>query len=363
MILGDSIEMNSRQRVLKALRHEEPDRVPLFYRDVPEVEKRLLKDLDLESRDELLEYLDIDFRWVGPDYIGPSLHQHGSNTRRDIWGAEYEYVRFSESAGYWQTVSHPLAGCDDPSALKDYPWPRLEWFDFSTLAEQVTRYNDFAIMTAPNFSSPGILQCPVQTLLGEEKSLMTMAINPDFFDALIERILQFQIPFIERMLATADDRIDFFRIGDDFGTQRGLLISPEMWRQRICPALKAMADVAKRHGACFYLHSCGGVRRLIPDFIEIGVDVLDPIQVRADGMEPESLKREFGDQICFSGGVDEQQLLPAGSPVDVRKAVIQLLSHMARGGGFFVGPTHNLQDDIPTDNILAMYDAAVQWSV
>lgn len=90
LILGDSIEMNSRQRVLKALRHEEPDRIPLFYRDVPEVEKRLLRDLDLECRDELLEYLDIDFRWVGPDYIGPSLHQPDSNTRRDIWGAEYE---------------------------------------------------------------------------------------------------------------------------------------------------------------------------------------------------------------------------------------------------------------------------------
>ncbi|MCX5637996.1 MAG: uroporphyrinogen-III decarboxylase, partial [Planctomycetota bacterium] len=159
----------------------------------------------------------------------------------------------------------------------------------------------------------------------------------------------------------AGGRIDFFRIGDDFGTQNSLVMSPRMFRDIIKPALKAMADTAKKYGAYYYHHSCGAVRELIPDLIETGVDVLDPIQVQAAGMVPTELKAEFGQKICFSGGVDEQRLLPNGSPEDVRKGVFQLLEDMARGGGFFIGPTHNFQADIPTANILAMYDAARQW--
>jgi len=351
-----------RQRVLTALVHKEPDRVPLFYRDVPEVETRLLKQLNLKNREELLEYFEIDFRWVEPLYIGPPLENAETGHRRNIWGVEYKYVPFSKTSGYWEVVSNPLAKCEDPNALDDYEWPRLNWFDFSTLKDQVAAYEDYAIMTAPNYSSPGILQCPVQCLVGEEKSLMDMALNPEFFEALVQRALEFQIPFIDRMLAAAGNRIDFFRIGDDFGTQNGLLISPNMWRRHIQPALKAMAEVAKRHGAYVYQHSCGAVRNLIEYFIVTGVDVLDPVQVKATGMVPAELKAEFGDRICFSGGVDEQELLPNGTTKEVRAGVFQLLDEMAPGGGFFIGPTHNFQDDIPTENILAMYEAARQWS-
>jgi len=175
-------------------------------------------------------------------------------------------------------------------------------------------------------------------------------------------VLDFQLPFIERMLEAAGDRIDFFRVGDDFGTQRGLLIGPDLWRKSLQPSLVAMADVAKRHGALYYHHSCGAIRELLDDLIETGVDVIDPVQVGARGMVPAALKAAFGDRICFSGGVDEQSLLPRGSPDDVRAGVFKLLDDMARGGGFFIGPTHNLQDDIPTENILAMYEAARQWS-
>jgi uroporphyrinogen decarboxylase len=163
------------------------------------------------------------------------------------------------------------------------------------------------------------------------------------------------------MFEAAEGRIDFFRLGDDFGTQRGLLVGPDLWRARIGPALKTMADTAKTYGAYYYHHSCGAVRELIPDLIAIGVDVLDPLQVKAAGMDPAALKRDFGEQICFSGGVDQQELLPRGTPGDVRAGVHRLLDAMARDGGFFIGPTHNFQDDIPTANILALYDAARDW--
>jgi len=353
--------MNGRQRVLTAMRHEQPDRVPLFYRDTPEVRARLLKDLGCDDFESLLRYFQIDFRWVEPRYVGPPLMDEERGVRRDIWGVDYRYVRFSETDGYWEAVSHPLIDCQDPAELDDYPWPSLDWFDFSTLADQAAAHEDYALMTAPGFASPGILQFPIQCLVGEEKSLIDMAVNPEFFDALVQHVLQFQLPLIERMFQAAGGRINFFRIGDDFGTQRGLLISPETFRRRLQEPLRAMAEAAKRHGAFYYQHCCGGIRELIEDLIETGVDVLDPVQVKAAGMVPAELKAEFGDRLCFSGGVDEQELLTTGTPQDVRTGVFRLLDDMARGGGFFLGPTHNFQVDIPTENIVAMYDAARQW--
>ena len=354
--------MRPKERVLTALKHKNPDKVPFFYRDIPEVEKRLLADLNLNTRDELLEHLDIDFRWVEPEYIGPSLFNHITNIKRDIWGVEYKYVHFSETAGYWEPIERPLINEANPAALADYPWPKLEWFDFSKLEAQCDKYADYAIMTAPSFASPGIFQCPIQVLIGEERSFMDIVVNPEFIDAIIKHTLDFNLVLIEKMFQAANGKIAFFRLGDDFGSQNGLVMSPDMWKERIQPGLKAMADIAKKYGAYYYHHSCGAIRDLIPAFIEMGVDVLDPIQVKAAGMVPAELKAEFGNRLCFSGGVDEQELLPNGTPEDVQKGVFQLLDNMAGNGGFFIGPTHNFQDDIPTENILAMYRAAREWS-
>ncbi len=354
--------MNSRERVHCALNHEQPDRVPLFYRDLPEVSDRLIRDLKLENREALLSFLDIDFRWIEPRYTGPPLNNPEADIRRDIWGVEYTYVRFNETDGYWEPVQRPLIACHDPEALEAYPWPRLEWFDFSHVEQDSDEVSDFALMTAPGYASPGIFQCPVQSLIGEERSFMDLALNPEFLEKLIRHTLDFQIPFIDRLFSAANGKLDFLRIGDDFGTQNGLLMSRDMWREFLANPLRQMADTAKAHGAHYYQHSCGAIRDLIPDFIDIGVDVLDPIQVKAKGMVPSELKAKFGDRLCFSGGVDEQELLPNGSPQAVRQAVFELLDDMAIGGGFFLGPTHNFQADIPTENIVAMYEAAKEWS-
>jgi uroporphyrinogen decarboxylase len=354
--------MTPKQRVQTAMRHERPDRVPLFYRDIPEVELRLLADLGLQDREELLRHLDIDFRWVAPEYIGPPLEDEQTERRRDIWGVEYYYQKYDETDGYWEPVSRPLAYCEDVAELDAYPWPKLEWFDFSTLTKQIDQCEDYAVMTAPGPASPGILQIPLDNLVGGEQIMLLMASNPQFFDVLVERLMNFWTSFIEQMLTAAGDRIDFFRIGDDYGTQQDLLIGPQMWRERIQPAIRTMYDVAKRHGAWCYQHSCGAVRKLIPDLIDAGIDVLDPIQVKATGMVPAELKAEFGDRLCFSGGVDEQELLVNGSPQDVQASVWRLLDDMARDGGFFLGPTHNFQTVVPTDNILAMYEAGRTWT-
>ena len=352
--------MTSKERVLKAFNHEEPDRVPFMYRDVPEVRERLKIDLGVSTDDELFEKLNVDFRWVQPEYIGPELKLENGHTL-DIWGVEWKYTKFSETDGYWNEVSNPLKDAQTVEDLEKYNWPKLEWYDFSKLEDDCDRYSDYAIMTAPGIASPGIFQSPVQPLIGVERSLMEPYMNPELFNALVEKILKFQVPFIEKMMQAANGKIDFFRIGDDFGTQTGLLMDIAMWEEFIQPAFEKMAGVAKKYGAHYYQHSCGSVRDLIPSFINAGVEVLDPIQVKADGMVPAELKAEFGQKLCFSGGVDEQELLPHGTPTEVKEGVRKLLNEMAGGGGFFMGPTHNLQVDIPTENVLAMYEAGLEW--
>jgi uroporphyrinogen decarboxylase len=191
-----------------------------------------------------------------------------------------------------------------------------------------------------------------------ERTLVDMLINPDFFHALSRRIMTFNLEFIRRLYEVAGDRIDFYRIGEDYGTQRGLLFGRPQWQEFIRPSLVEMTRIPKEHGSLYYQHTCGSVRELIPDLIEVGVDVLDPLQVTATGMDPRELKAEFGDRLCFSGGIDEQELLPRGSPQQVAQAVRDLIEVMSPGGGFFLGSTHNFQADIPTANILAMYKAA-----
>ena len=349
-----------RERVLAAAQHRQPDRVPLFYRDVPEVEERLLKDTGLRDREELLTFLKIDFRWVAPAYAGPPLGDPKTGTVQDVWGVRHDYTAFDAKNGYWEVTDPPLANCTDYRDLDSHPWPSVDWFDFSGLETQVKRYADYAIMTAPGFASPGVLMT-IQNLMGIQKAWTDLLANQDLIRAMIDRIMDFIVPFSDAMLGAAGERIDFYRLGDDFGGQTGLLMRRELWRDMLQPPLSTLGALARRHGARYYHHTCGAIRELIPDLIETGVDVLDPVQVKARGMVPAELKREFGDRICFSGGVDEQELLPAGSPSQVREAVFELLDAMAPGGGFFIGPTHNLQVDIPTENILALYEAAHEW--
>ena len=352
--------MTSRERVMMTMDHQEPDRVPLFYRDVPEVEKRILEDLNLKTRDEMLEFFGIDFRWVSPKYIGPALFDEETGYKKNIFGVEYHFKQAGHG-GHWEPVSFPLETVFVPEVLNDYPWPSVDWYDFSVLDKQFDQYQGYAIMTAPGIdTSPGVLTV-IQDLVGMERAMMDMLLNPDFYHALIDKIMCFNSSFIEKLYAIAGNRIDFYRIGEDYGSQRGLLIGIDQWKEFIQPTLLEMSKVPKSHKSYYYQHTCGGVAELIPYLIESGVDVLDPLQITAKGMDPVELKKKYGMQLCFSGGIDEQNILPHGSPEQVKNEVFRMLDIMAKDGGYFVGPTHNFQADIPTRNIVAMYDAAREW--
>jgi len=198
-------------------------------------------------------------------------------------------------------------------------------------------------------------------LRGLDQLLVDMAIDPEVANLLLDRFTDFYLGYFDRMLTSARGRIDLLRQADDLGTQSSLLFGPEMFRTFVKPRIARFVDLAHSHGVAFMFHSCGAIRPFIDDLIEIGVDVLDPLQAAAEGMEPEGLKADFGDRICLHGGIDTQYLLPQASPSEVAAEVRRRVEILGAGGGYVLAPCHVLQLDVPTANVLAMRDAALEY--
>jgi len=349
--------MNHKERVLRALNKAQPDRVPFFYWDVPEFGVKMMKHLGLETRDQLLEFLDVDFRWVEPDYIGKPVIK--GKTKTDIWGVGYNRIKNGDFE-FWEATNFPLKDITDPAVLEDYNWPTTDLFDFNSLLPKVEKYKDYAIMTAPGYSSPGLFRI-IQRLLSRESFLDVIMYHPKFFKVLVEKVMIFYTDFIERFFEKTGGKVDFIRIADDFGTQSGLSISNDIWEEYCKPAIEAFTVIPKKHGVKLYMHSCGAVRKLLPEFISLGAAVLDPIQTRASGMDPSGLKEDFGPYISFCGAMDEELLLRQGTRQQVKDGVKQLLDVMAPGGGFILGPSHKLKVETPVENVIAMYEVAKEW--
>ncbi len=351
--------MNHKKRVLMALNQEQPDRVPFFYWDVPDFGIKIMKHLGFNTRDQLLEFLDVDFRWIEPEYVGPNLIAQNNKKKKDIWGVGYSKIKTGEYE-YWEADEFPLAGLTEPEEIEDYPWPTTDLFDFTVLPGLIEKYKEYAIMTAPGYSSPGLFRI-MYRLIGKENFIDVMMYHPKFFQTVADRVIEFYKEFIKLFFDYAGNKVDFIRIADDYGESSGLSISKDLWEFYCKPAIEAFIEIPKQHGVKFYMHSCGAVRKLLPEIISLGADVLDPIQTRADGMEPSGLKEDFGKYITFSGALDEELLLRQGTPETVKQGVKDLLDTMAPGGGFFLGPSHKLKVETPVENVIAMYEAAKEW--
>ncbi len=228
------------------------------------------------------------------------------------------------------------------------PGPSPDWFDFSDFAARLEPWRDFAVMA----SGPSVFQHPT-FLRGIENLMLDMAVNPEMAHYLMDRFTNFYLAYFDRMFAAAGGRIDILRQADDLGTQRGLFLSPAMFRTFIKPRIAAIADLAHAYDIKFMFHTCGAVRPLIGDLIDAGVDILDPLQA-AKGMEPRTLKDDFGHRLCFHGGICTQHLLPKGTLGQVKSEVRRIAGILGRGGGYILSPCHVLQLDVPTSNILAV---------
>ena len=351
--------LNSKERILRTIKHKEPDRVPLSYSSFPgawpEVQDRLRNYLKVENNERLLEVLGIDDRILRPRYIGPELKKYPGGTEEDMWG-----VRATrEAMGTYSASCYrpPLKDVSSVKEIEHYPWPNPDWFDYSQIAEDCEKYEEYAIVSGG--------WCPISDdichLMGMEAFMINMIEKPEIIHTLLDKITDFYYEFSRRIFEVGRGKIDIFFMGDDYGMQDGLLFSRKMWRKFLSPRLRRLYSLAKKYNLEVMMHSCGSVKEIIPDLIQLGVDILDPIQVRAKDMNPYKLKEEFGDRLCLHGSIDTQRTLPLGSPQEVAEEVKERIKFLAPGGGFILGPSQDFLPDIPTENIVVMYETARQY--
>jgi uroporphyrinogen decarboxylase len=380
--------MNSRERLLTALDHCEPDRIPFDlgstqvtgihvvaycrlreYLGLPRVELRMcdtIQQLALPD-DDVIERLGIDVRGLFP------LNSHNWNIDSEDVGDYWEYNdewgithrRPKPNGLYYSVVRSPLADATlTPDDIPAHPWPNTgDPQRIAGLREQALAYRAQGKAVVIKGVLAGVFEM-AQRVRGMEHLLMDMASNDALAGAIFDKMVELKLAFWEMALPSLADVIDVVSEADDYGTQTSQLVSPRMFRGQIKPRLKTLFARIKQLApdAKLSFHSCGNVRPLLPDFIELGVDILNPVHITATGMEPAALKRDFGKNIVFwGGGVDTQGVLPNGTPQQVKDDVRRNVDALAPGGGFVFNPVHNIQADVPPQNIVAMWEAAREY--
>ena len=373
--------MTSRERVLSALDHREPDRVPLDIGSCYSTsiivegyerlkrhlgtggETRMLSSLFRISRlDEgVLQRLGSDCRPLvtkGRANWTPPPSEPG--TLIDEWGITWKEADYGNGT-YWDIVRSPLAEATIED-IERYPWPDpLDPGITAGLADEARDLHedtDYAVVADSGFQNLWEL---VWMLRGFEQALIDLADDPEFVHALMARLLEINKTATGRFLDLVGRDIDVLRMSDDLGTQRGLVMSLDMYRRLVKPYFREYVRFCRsRTDARIFFHSCGDVADLIGDLVEVGVDVLNPVQVAALG-DTATLKARFGDRIAFWGGIDTQHVLPHGSVADVEEEVRRRIRDFAPGGGYVIASVHNIQPDVPPENILAMADAARRY--
>lgn len=353
--------MTSYERVMTALSHRNPDRPPVNYIATPEMNEKLKKHLGIENQEELLNYLGVDMRYVSARYVGPKEFIGVQGVRgagKDFWGVIWKAVKYKFGV-YNEIAFHPLAHVKTVKEVEEYNWPHPDWFDVSHLKEEIKRINDkerhaIIFFAGGSFETPWYMR-------GLERFLMDMVECPEIAETISRRVTEFYKERAMRAIEESDGQIDIIFSGGDIGTQRGMMLSPDLWRKYIKPWSKQLIKPFKEMGLKTFYHSCGSIVPVIEDFIEMGLDVLDPVQPKAEGMDPEYLKEHFGDRLSFHGGIDEQEILPFGAPEDVEKEVIRLINILGKNGGYIVAAAHAIQPDTPVENVLAMYRTACEY--
>jgi uroporphyrinogen decarboxylase len=347
--------LSPRERVRCALRHEVPDRTPLFIKAEKEVWPRLRQHLGVADNEDVMQRLGIDIRTVGARYVGPQREVYGDGSFIDVLGhhrkvAEHPFGTYYEYAGF------PLAGAKNVDDLLDYNWPQADWWDVSHIADEIEALNrgtDYAIL----YEAGSVFETG-WGLRGLDTFLMDMILAPDVAHFILERWADFWIDLGRKVLEAAGGRVDIAWTWDDIGTQNGPMISPEMWEAQIKPHHVRINAALKEYDVTLMYHTCGSIMPFIDGLIDMGVEILNPLQPRAKGMDLPYIKATYGDRLSFHGGMDIQRTLPHGTPGDVADEVRDRIEVLGAGGGYILAPAHMMQGDTAAENIVTMYDTA-----
>ncbi len=343
------------ERVEMALNHEKPDRVPFDFWAVPEIEERMKELLQADDLEEVYRLLGVDCRRVVPDYTGPAPIKREDGSYVDRWGTVRKEIENSSGGIYEEYAEFPLENCDSVDEIKDWPgWPDIEDWDFSGLEEKIAAINKDTRYHI-RLELGGIFELS-WGLYGFAGFLTDLIERPELPLAVMDKFTELFSEMAERSLKAAGDSIDMVYTYDDVGTQSNLLISKKMWREFLLPRHQRLNKVIKSYSVPIMYHSCGAIYPLISELREdMGIDILNPLQPGAEGMDMEKIKDNFGSMLSFHGGIDLQETLPRGSREDVRAEVRERCEILGRGGGYICAPAHHIQADTPLENIIALY--------
>lgn len=354
--------MQSRDRVICSLNHQEPDRVPWDCWMTKEVEDQLIKYLRLPDKETLLKYFDVDFRYYnGPSYLGKPFKTYDDGTVEDIWGVPRKNMTVDGGAYRWtysHVVSSPFQNAQTINDIEAYDnWPSADWWDYSNVEENCRQFNGYAVVYAGDRLDRTAQLKPAMYLRGMEQIYVDLYENPGIAKAIFSKIREYFLAYNEQTFKAANGSIDIFMMGDDFGTQNGPMFSADTWRKYFKDGFKQYIELAHKYGIRVMHHTCGSVKNLIPDFIDCGLDILQSLQPRAEGMDLEQLKKEYGKYISFHGSIDIQDTLPHGTKEDIRTEVRNRMNVGKPGGGFIISTAHNIQPDTRLENVLTLFEA------
>lgn len=355
--------MTSRERVVAALHRAVPDRVPVNYLANPGIDQRLKEYYGLDAKDHqgLRARLGVDFQGLAAPYVGPRLHADlpERGIRVDYWGIRRRWVAH-DTGGYWDFCDFPLEHAD-VETVANWPMPSPDDFDYAAVSRACAQLGDLAVYVG-GAGLPDILNGN-GFLRGVEQTLVDMMLDDPAGILLAERRTAIQLEIIGRTIEAAQGRVDFVWMGEDLGTQHAPLISLELFRRRIRPLHQRVIDLAKSHSLPVMIHSCGSSSWAFGDFSEMGIDAVDTLQPEAAKMAPAYLKATYGGRLAFHGCISTAGPVSFGKPEDVVADCRKTLEIMMPGGGYCFAPTHQLQDNSPVENVVAMYETAREYGV
>lgn len=374
----------SRERVMAAINHKEPDRVPIDFTPLRDFYINLKNHLGLQIDEQIKTNMAMEvvphpdvLKAIGVDVISVKLSGgsgkkppvHPDGLIEDAWGVIYKEVEQPGGGSYYEAVHSPLADLT-PEMVEKYPWPdpdepgRLE----PTAISAKSMYESTDLALVGRFG--GTLVETAVFMMGFEKWMVTAAGEPELAGMLLDKITDIQIKLDRVGLEAAGKYLQIFKAsGEDYGAQYGPLYSMRMFHNLLLPRLKRRVSAARSYlneinPECkIMLHSCGSVRRFIPDLIDIGIDILDPVQPLAAEMDSFELKKEFGNRMSFHGGVDIQKVLPFGTEEEVIAETKMRIKAFAPGGGYILSASHNVQADTPPANFMTMIKTAHKFGL